>query len=185
VSKAYRIAVAAPADAVFRAIETYDLRDSATARFLMTLRGYGRRVRRPAVPVGLVASLAGSGFVALGGRPGRELAFGLVGKFWTPSGGLLPVAAADFEAFRGDGYAKAAWNIAVTPVGEGTSILSTETRVLCCGDRARRRFRIYWGTIELFSGAIRMAMLRGIRRKALTERRETEAERPAGARRPR
>lgn len=177
-SRAYRIAVAAPADAVFRAIEAYDLRDSATARVLMTLRGYGRRVRRPTVPVGLVASLARSGFVPLGGRPGRELDFGLVGKFWTPSGGLLPIAAADFEAFRSEGYAKAAWNVAVAPVGEGgrpASILSTETRVLCYGDRARRRFRIYWGTIELFSGAIRMAMLRAIRRRALAAEKETKA----------
>ena len=177
-SKAYRIAVAAPADAVFRAIEAYDLRDSAAARFLMTLRGYGRRVRRPAVPVGLVESLARSGFVPLGGRPGRELTFGLVGKFWTPSGGLVPIAAADFEGFRREGYAKAAWNVAVAPAGDPdrhASILSTETRVLCYGARARRRFRLYWGTIELFSGVIRMAMLRGIRRRALAHEKEMKA----------
>jgi hypothetical protein len=178
VSKTHRLPVAAPAERVFRAIEQYDPRESATARFLMTLRGYGRRVRRPPTPEGLVASLVRSGFVPLGGIPDRELDFGLVGKFWTLGGGLrrlsMPSPLDEFAVFCEDGYAKAAWNVAVAPTGEGTSLLSTETRVLCFGDRARMRFRIYWATIERFSGAIRSSMLRGIRRRALAEKEETQ-----------
>ena len=174
VSKTHRLPVAAPAEKVFRAIEQYDVRESATARLLMTLRGYGRRVRRPPTPEGLVASLVRSGFVPLGGIPNRELDFGLVGKFWTLGGGLRRSSVEEFEAFFEDGYAKAAWNVAVAPTGEGTSLLSTETRVLCFGDRARMRFRIYWATIERFSGAIRSSMLRGIRRRALAEKEATQ-----------
>ncbi len=145
------------------------MRESRVTRFLMVLRGY-RRLRRPLRTEGLAASLAGRGFVPLGGRPGRELVFGLVGKFWTPAGGLRALSAPEFEAFREEGFAKAAWNLAVEPVSDGTSRLSTETRVQCLGTGARRRFRIYWATIEIFSGVIRMAMLRGIRDRALSRR---------------
>lgn len=145
------------------------MRESRITRALMALRGYRRRVRPPR-PEGLAASLAGRGFVALGGRPGRELVFGLVGKFWTPSGGLRPLSAPEFETFAEEGFAKAAWNLAVEPAGDARSRLSTETRVLCYGAAARRRFRVYWSTIEIFSGVIRMAMLRGIRDRALSRR---------------
>jgi hypothetical protein len=152
---------------VFEALQDYDLRESRVTRVLMALRGYGRRVRRPQRPEGLVASLAGAGFVPLGGRPGCELVFGLIGKFWKPGGGLQRVSSDEFVAFHEEGFAKVAWNVAVEPAGDSGSVLTTETRVLCFGAPARRRFRIYWATIERFSGLIRMAMLRGIRRRAL------------------
>ncbi len=161
---------------MFRAIHAYDFRKSRTAQILMAIRGYGRRVVRPDRPEGLVHSLERSGFVPLGEVPGRELVFGLVGKFWTPSGGVRPVSAADFADFREDGFAKAAWNVSVEPVSPSASILSTETRVVCFGKAASRRFRLYWGTIEIFSGLIRLSMLRGIRRHALAGEREKASE---------
>ncbi|MEO8432075.1 MAG: hypothetical protein ABI592_11250 [Acidobacteriota bacterium] len=169
VAKTYRVPVAAPAAVVYDSIEGYDFRASRMVRLLMALRGY-RRLPGPAKPAGLIPSLTARGFVPLGGRPGRELVFGLAGKFWTPSGGLRPLSAAEFEAFDEEGCAKAAWNVTVEAVGGEASMLSTETRVRCYGAGARRRFRIYWSTIEIFSGIIRMAMLRGIRDRALSRR---------------
>ena len=77
VSKTYSLAVDAPAPVAFEAMESYDMRESRVTRFLMALRGY-RRLRRPLRTEGLAASLARRGFVPLGGRPGRELVFGLV-----------------------------------------------------------------------------------------------------------
>lgn len=162
--------MAATAAATFEALVHYDARESRISRTLMALRGYGRSVRRPEGGEGLPASLARLGFIPLGGRPQRELVFGLVGRFWTPSGGLRRLTPDEFLRFEEEGYAKAAWNVAVEPAGEGACRLSTETRVLCYGDAARRRFRIYWRTIELFSGAIRTAMLRGIRARAIARR---------------
>jgi len=176
VSKSYRLAIASPAEDVFRAVKRYDMRESATARGLMWLRGYGRRVSRPTRPEGLLRSLERSGFVPLGEVPGRELVFGLIGKFWTLSGGLRSVAAEDFAGFHEEGFAKAAWNLAVIPISTESSVLSTETRVLCFGTAARRRFRVYWATIQIFSGLIRMAMLRGIRRRVLAGGGEREKE---------
>jgi len=168
VSKTHRLPVAAPPGRTFEALERYDPRESGFTRLLMALRGYGRLVRRPERPAGLAASLGAAGFVPLGGRPGRELVFGLVGKFWTPRGGVRAVSCEEFLAFAEEGYAKAAWNLSVEAADESRSLLTTETRVLCFGRGARRRFAVYWQTIEVFSGAIRMAMLRGIRRRALS-----------------
>ncbi len=165
-SKAHRLAFPAPAPATFAALESYDIRESRTARVLMFLRGYGRPAARTASSEGLVASLTRSRFVHLGSRPGREHVFGLVGKFWTPGGGLRAVTADEFQRFEEEGYAKAAWNLAVEPAGDAGSTVTTETRILCLGPRARRLFGLYWHTIELFSGAIRMLMLRGIRDRA-------------------
>jgi len=168
VSKIHRLPVAASPDRVYRAIEEYEIGRAWLVRFLMTVRGYGCRVARPASTGGLVGSLERCGFVSLGGRPGRELVFGLAGRFWRPDGILRALTAEEFLAFSEDGWAKAAWNISAAPDGTGGTLLRTETRVLCFGARARRLFRIYWSTIEVFSGAIRMSMLRGIRRKALS-----------------
>ncbi|MDQ2869239.1 MAG: hypothetical protein M3S32_00755 [Acidobacteriota bacterium] len=166
-SKAYRLSVASPPAVTFAALESYDIRESRTAQVLMFLRGYGRRVARPAESQGLVASLTHSRFVGLGGRPGREHVFGLAGRFWTPGGGLRVLTAEEFEGFAEEGYAKAAWNLAVEPSGEGGSLITTETRILCFGKKARRLFGLYWHTIEIFSGAIRISMLRGIRKRAM------------------
>jgi hypothetical protein len=168
VSKIYRLRVAAAPERVYRAVEEYDPRGSPVLRFLMAVRGYGRRVSLRSGSAGLVASLESCGFVSLGGREGRELVFGLAGRFWRPDGSLRALTAEEFLAFSEDGWAKAAWNISAAPDGTGATLLHTETRVLCFGARARRLFRIYWSTIEMFSGAIRMSMLRGIRRKALS-----------------
>lgn len=172
-SKKYRLFVPAPAPTAFAALERYDVRESRTAQVLMFLRGYayGRRVVRPAASegLGLVRSLTGSRFVHLGARTGREHVFGLAGRFWTLGGGLRTLTAEEFSEFAEEGYAKAAWNLTVEPAGERASVLTTETRILCFGTRARRLFGLYWRTIELFSGVIRLSMLRGIRARALTD----------------
>ncbi|MCA1581212.1 MAG: hypothetical protein LC796_07415 [Acidobacteria bacterium] len=169
-SRAYRLSVPAPAAVTFAALESYDIRESRTARVLMFLRGYGLRAARPAAPQGLVASVTQSRFVGLGERPGREHVFGLAGRFWTPGGGLRTLTAGEFEAFEEEGCAKAAWNLAVEPAGESGSLLTTETRILCFGKRAQRLFGLYWHTIEIFSGAIRISMLSGIRKRAIANR---------------
>ncbi len=166
-SKRYQLFVPAPASAAFAALERYDIRESRTAQVLMFLRGYGRRVARPAASEGLLRSLTGARFVHLGARTGREHVFGLAGRFWTPGGGLRTLTAEGFSEFAEEGYAKAAWNLTVEPEGERASVLTTETRILCFGTRARRLFGLYWRTIELFSGVIRLSMLRGIRARAL------------------
>ena len=179
VAKRHRISIRATRERVFDAVVRYDFRESRVTQVLMALRGYGTRVRRAnaQAPATLPESLARFGFTPLAETPGEEIVFGLVGQFWRPSGGLRTVTAAEFATFHEPGFAKAAWNLRVSGSGlhmphGGSGLhlphseLSTETRVLCYGDAARRKFLLYWRVVERFSGLIRWSLLRGVKRAA-------------------
>jgi hypothetical protein len=139
-----------------------DLGASPVSTLLLALRGYGRRsFARPAGT--LPVRLARFGFTPLREVPGRELVFGLAGRFWRPNGDLrrIPDERA-FEAFAEEGCVKAAWNLAIVEASANSCELSTETRIVCFGATARRKFRIYWFVVGPFSGLIRRALLRSI-----------------------
>jgi hypothetical protein len=129
------------------------------------VRGYGGRARRVGGGT-LMERLERFGFTTLDEVPGRELVFGIAGRFWRWNGDLrrIPDRAA-FDAFAEDVCVKGAWNLRVDPDGAGTC-LSTETRVACFGEAARRKFRAYWTLIAPFSGLIRRVLLRGVARAA-------------------
>jgi len=155
--------VAASAPAVWLALHRADLGDSALIRALLTIRGLrSPRSRRRLT----LASLARAGFTPLAECPGRALALGLVGKFWTPSGSRLAVASDAFRDFARPGYAKAVWTFALEELGPDVTRIVTETRVACVDAGSRRRFRLYWLVVRPFSGMLRGAMLRAVAREA-------------------
>lgn len=155
--------VAVPAAVAWSALQRADLGGSPVTRALLTLRG----LRRPGASRRLtLAALAEAGFVPLGERPGHEVAFGLVGRFWTPSGRRARLTPAEFRDFARPGYAKAVWTFAVEDEAPGVTRLLTETRVACVDAASRRRFRLYWLCVRPFSGLIRRAMLRAVAREA-------------------
>jgi hypothetical protein len=157
----------APAARVWEALERHEFAAAGVGRLLMALRGYGRRRTAAATPGTLAERLERFGFVALERVEGRELLFGIAGRFWLPRGGLRRLTRDQFLGFAEEGFVKAVWNLEVQERGKGSSELSTETRVLCFGDAARRRFRAYWALIGPFSGLTRRAMLRAIGREAV------------------
>ena len=53
-------------------------------------------------------------------------------------------------------------HVACHPLEDGSTLLSTETRVRCVDDEARRRFALYWLLIRVFSGWLRRDLLRKI-----------------------
>lgn len=175
VSKRYATRIRASRERVFEEVLRFDFRRSLSTQVLMALRGYAGRSSRTRVDRGetLPESLSRFGFTPLDRDAGRELVFGLVGRFWRPKGDLRTVPAADFQGFREPGFAKAAWNLLLEEDGPGVTRLSTETRVLCLGDAARRKFLLYWRVVEPFSGVIRWSLLRGVRRAAERSRRES------------
>ncbi len=136
------------------------------SKALLALRGYGGRAfarSRGTFP----EKLQRFGFTLLEEVVGRELVFGIAGKFWRHDGGLRPIPDRPrFMAFAEDGCVKAAWNIRIEEGANGTCEVSTETRIVYFGRAARHRFRLYWTFIRPFSGAIRIGLLRGIRRRA-------------------
>ena len=69
---------------------------------LLILRGLRRRAQRDRLTLD---RLVRGVFIPLGEREGREIALGLVGRFWTPSAGgvVRPLAAVAREAMRWTG----------------------------------------------------------------------------------
>ena len=162
----HQIVVDAPIERVADAVDSMRLdRDSS---WLVRLFFRARGLSVPSGPTPR-AALTATGFSVLGERPGREIVFGIAGKFWAPRemANLTRVAdARAFVEFARPGEAKGAMNIRLEPLDDGRTLLATETRVWCTDRRARILFGLYWTLIRIPSGLIRTDMLRAIARSA-------------------
>lgn len=147
--------VRASPDRIYEVIRHGELPLHPIVRALLTLRG----LRAKSFSLELFGR---QGFYILAEDPPREIVLGIEGPFWKPNCKLQPVDAESFRRPVAAGMARAAWNFAIEPFGDGTSRVSTETRVFC----AEWRFRAYWLVVRPFSGLIRRMMLRGIRKEA-------------------
>ena len=98
-------------------------------------------------------------------QPAAAKLLGVVGRFWTPDGGIQRIAADEFVTFAEPGFAKAVFNFHAREVAGGT-VLTTETRIQGTDERARRTFLRYWRVVMPGSAAIRRAWLRAIRKRA-------------------
>lgn len=156
----HALTIAAPPPVVYSAITRADFARSGPIRWLLRLRGLGAPGRLT------LADVTRRGFVLLGERPACEMVFGIAGKFWTPAGGRVALDADSFRRFERAGYAKAVWDFRVADAGDGSTRLTTETRIWCADSTARRRFRLYWAVVGRFSGLIRILMLRAVAREA-------------------
>lgn len=103
---------------------------------------------------------AGAGaWVLLGERPRRELALGLIGKFWRPVIEYAKVDPSAFSDFADPGFAKTVYALAVTESAAGGTLLSGTMRTATTSEQARRWFNRYW-TLGVGSGA--HALVRGL-----------------------
>ena len=167
----HSICVTAPPERVLAAVRELTAREVPLLVVLMALRTLPavllrrrplrlrRDLRRP-----ILGQAVRGGFVMLAERP-DELVLGVVGRFWTSDGGLVPIDPADFAAFEAPGFAKAVMNFRARAVDGGT-LLTTETRIRGTDEEARRRFRRYWRVVMPGSALIRRAWLRAARRRA-------------------
>ena len=177
----HRTTVRAAPAVVYAALRDANLGAGPVTRTLLTLRALPAlciaivrspraamtewRQRRPERTVRL-ADFERAGFSVVAERPPAELVLGLVGRFWTPGGGLCSgVSAETFRAPPPSGHALAGWNFSIQARPGGETELRTETRVLCAPD-AVFRFRLYWLLVRPGSGLIRRSMLHAIRRQA-------------------
>ncbi len=157
-SRHTRLVQASP-QKLYPALKALDLRRSTLIVGLFRLRG----LPSDALSYG---GLERMGFTPLAEQPPHEIVLGLVGQFWRIAGGIVRVPPGEFRDFRQPGYAQAAWNMSLTPLGDRT-LLATETRVRCTDGASLRRFRLYWSLIGPFSGLIRTEMLRLASQQAL------------------
>lgn len=170
VTEHHYLDIQASVEKLYAAAHELDLSRSRLLRGLFLLRGLPAFLfshRRSQAGLGLnLAGLHRSGFILLGEIPQQEIVLGLVGKFWTPSGGIQRLDAAGFQNFTTSGFAKAVWNFSLERRTAAAIRLHTETRVLCLDAASRRRFRFYWLFIRPFSGLVRMEILRTLKHNA-------------------
>jgi hypothetical protein len=115
---------------------------------------------------GRLKTMLSADFALLEEAPPHELVLGLTGRFWTPSGGLVPSRPETFREPVPAGLARVAWNFQLTAIDGGRTQLSTETRVACGDGRTARYFTWYWRLIKPGSAAIRWAILGQVKRMA-------------------
>jgi hypothetical protein len=84
-----------------------------------------------------------------------------------PKGSPRPRSASDVLALRSvPGHAIATMNWTIEPRGDGTCLVTTETRVHATDPATRWRFAAYWLLIRAGSGFIRRMWLRAIRERS-------------------
>lgn len=139
----------------------------------MWVRGVPDRLsRRPSMaPPRLVLSAGDElpGWVVLGEQPGRELAFGAVGRFWQPNIEWHDVPAEKFAAFAVPGWGKIVADFSVVPYGEHASLLTYECRTATTDADSRVRFLRYWRLVRPFVGHIFRATVATIGENAESE----------------
>ena len=153
--------VDATPERVAEAVESFRL--GGAASLLLRIRGVH-------LPSGTIRDvLTKSGFTVLAERPGRETVAGTTGQFWALREQAHMEAPRDLQAFRffdRPGRAQGAISLRIEPIQDGWTELTTETRVRCVDETARRRFALYWLLIKVFSGWLRRDFLRRIARTA-------------------
>jgi hypothetical protein len=165
------LVVSADPAATYTAARTLDLLTVRTPLLTLSMwlrllpaRWSGRTVPEP--PRLVIEELALPGWVVLGLQPNREVAFGAVGRFWTPVIEWRTVARADFEDFAEPGWGKIAANLSVLPYGESASLVSYECRTRTTDPESRRKFLRYWWLVRPFVAHILRATLRQVKANA-------------------
>ena len=163
--------VAADPATTFEAARTLDLLTVRTPLLAASIwiralpaRWVGRAA--PPLPQLVVATGGLPGWLVLGERPGREIAFGAVGKFWQPVIKWRDVPRSEFCNFAEPGWGKIAANFSVLPYGDHSTLLTYECRTVTTDPMSRRRFMHYWWFIRPFVGHIMRATLAKIKADA-------------------
>lgn len=98
-------------------------------------------------------------WILLGADPPREIAFGVIGRFWAGETTWLPIGQADFATFAGPGFAKIACALLLHELPDGSTLLSYAVRTRATDERSRRAFRRYWRLTSVFIGIVMRSFL--------------------------
>ena len=165
----HSITVDAPAERVYQALKQVGADEIALFRTLTWIRRGGR-----ALPEGILNAsnqrplldiATRSGFIYLADDAPKEIVIGTA--VVAPRGQHIGLTPQLFRSPLPPGIALAAMNFVVSPTGNNSSLINTETRVFASSDKARRRFAIYWRMIYPGSAIIRRMWLRAVRRRAM------------------
>ena len=164
-----RLVIDADPERVYQAARDLDFMTVRTPLLSASffVRGLPARLSGKSVPPPPQLRLASDdpglpGWVFLGERPGTEVAFGAVGKFWRPNIEWRDVDRDDFAGFAEPGWGKIACHFLVIDAGAGRSCLTYECRTATTDIRARQQMARYWWLIRPFVAHIMRATLRTI-----------------------
>jgi hypothetical protein len=176
-SIAEHLLVDAPAPVVFAAARGLDLLEVRTPLLTASFwaRGLPAKVLgrpEPAPPPALTleGELGLPGWMLLDDVQDREIVFGAVGVFWTPTiTWNTDVTPADFASFAEPGWGRIACNYTTLPYGEHRTLLTYECRTQTTDADSRQRFLRYWWLIRPFVAHIMRATVTTIAAHATTD----------------
>jgi hypothetical protein len=141
--------------------------DIPIAMWLMRIRGM--EAGKTAQPILEELTRPGAGFLALENSNPYEYVGGIVGKPWSNDPPPNVRNPDEFRTFRLAGNIKVAFNMHVVALEDGTSRLSTETRIIGVDASARKTFSRYWRVIYPGSAIIRRVWLDAIAARAIKQ----------------
>lgn len=164
-SERHAVEIAAPPVLVLETIPSVRMGEDPLIERLLKVRALpsrllGREAPKPPKDFGY------EDFVSLA-HDERQRAWGAIGAFWKPAGGIVRgTAPADFEHAPPPGTAKLLWSYHARGLAGGATHLTTETRIVCADAAARRAMLAYWLVIRIPSGIIRKRLLARIKTQA-------------------
>jgi hypothetical protein len=107
------------------------------------------------------------GWMVVAEQPDREIVFGAVGRFWTPTiEWNAQVDPTQFATFSEPGWGVIACNFAVMPYGDHRTLLTYECRTRITDALSRPKFERYWWLVRPFVAHILRATVSTIRADA-------------------
>ncbi len=124
----------------------------------------GRPEPPPPEKLTLDGDLGLPGWMVLDESPGREIVFGAIGVFWTPTiRWNTEVKPHEFAEFDEPGWGKIACNYSSLSYGEHRTLLTYECRTVTTDAESQRLFKRYWWLIRPFVEHIMNATVGTIR----------------------
>jgi hypothetical protein len=164
----HEVRVQASSNQVMQAVHEVSISDIPTVRFLLRLRALAGGKRedidhsRQEKPHPESQSTQDSGFFS----DTNEFASGMIMKTWASANPPPMTTAEQFISFKDSGYVKVAFNFYVKSLGNGKTLLSSETRIHANDDKARRIFGRYWRIIYPGSAITRRVWLDAVAARA-------------------
>jgi hypothetical protein len=164
----HEVRVQASPNQVMQAMHQVSKSDIPTVRFLLRLRALAGGKRedidhsRQEKPHPESQSTQDNGFFS----DTNEFASGMIMKTWASANPPPMTTAEQFISFKDSGYVKVAFNFYVKSLGNGKTLLSSETRIHANDDKARRIFGRYWRIIYPGSAITRRVWLDAVAARA-------------------
>ena len=101
-------------------------------------------------------------WMRLGADPPNEIAFGVIGRFWSGETQWEQIESSEFAAFDRPGFAKIACNLSFRPYGDKATLVSYEARTKATDEASRRAFLRYWRVVSPGVGIVMRSLLKVI-----------------------